>query len=276
LSSKEIDDEYTEGSKRVFGAPIVGGNGDEVSKCKGDDDNPVGDDEYTEEQVYGKVYPMPDNFTVVTGEENEVCVIQVRAKLFRLSIPDEKMIASKKEHIDDHLTISIPVPVIPRSNVTILDSKSSSQNLDDIKNGKGILGNEEIMEEAKKEVLPLDLSIKKKSAGEWIEVGIGPVRILKQRELLKSSLKDLDLIQQKTESSSESSSSVRTSKAATSATRLVMRREDKKGGKGGMKLINCTIISLFYTYISTSENMHADNLSNIYYSSSNGIFLQKL
>lgn len=273
LSSKEIDDEYTEGSKRVFGVPIVGGNEDEGSQSKCDDDNPVGDDECTEEQVYGKVYPMPDNFTVVTGEENEVCVIQVRAKLFRLSIPDEKMIASKKEHIDDHLTISIPV--IPRSNVNILDSKLSSQNLDDSKNEKGILGNKETMEEAEKNVLPLDLPIKKKSAGEWIEVGIGPVRILKQRELLKSSPKEFDLIQQKTESSSDSSSSIRTSKAATSATRLVMRREDKKGGKGGMEMINYTRISVLYTYTSTSENMHVDNLSNIFYSSTNGHFFAK-
>jgi hypothetical protein len=211
LSSKENDDEYIDEPKRVFGAPIVGGKENDVSKSNGDDDNPVGDDEYTEEQVYGKVYPMPDNVTVVTGEENEVCVIQVRAKLFRLSIPNEKMIASKKEHIDDHLAIS--KPVIPKTTVNILDSKSSGQNID----GKEILGNEEIVQEVKKEP---SLSNKKKSAGEWIEVGIGPVRILKQREVLKAP----DVAP----------------KVATSATRLVMRREDKKGGKGGIRTISCT------------------------------------
>jgi hypothetical protein len=176
LEAEVGDDEYTDEPGRVFGVPTIGGNDNDVSKRNGDDDNTVGDDEYTEEQVYGKVYPMPDNVTVVTGEENEVCVIQVRAKLFRLSIPNEKMIASKKEHIDDHLAMS--KPVIPKTTVNVLDSKSSGQNLD-----------EGIVQEDKREP---SLSNKKKSTGEWIEVGIGPVRILKQRDLLKAP-KDLDV-----------------------------------------------------------------------------------
>ena len=195
----------------------------------GEEDEGNRADEYVEDQVYGKVYPMPDNVTVVTGEEHEDCVIQIRAKLFRLSVPSDDNSPEKKNTSSSGNLLDL----IGQSN----DSNSSNinSNVKDPANGHTIAENKESQLENSQisQVSVLDntesakdLKIpKKKSLGEWIEVGIGPVRILKERE----------------NSRTDSSSSVVSN--SSSNKRMVMRREDKKGGKGKKFAINLRIES---------------------------------
>ena len=201
-----------------------------------DEDAVVGDDEHGEEQVYGKVYPMPDNVTVVTGEENEECVIQVRAKLFRLSVPTDTDSAVKPAESLEHSHS------IPSSGSGIFTQLISDRVIDGSVTattattatattaaaGAGIADVLAIQNTSKTET---DLKIeeenpkvpekKNKSIGEWIEVGIGPVRILKQRE--SSDFNRGDERRKTINNNSE---------IITSKKRMVMRREDKKGGKG--------------------------------------------
>ena len=59
---------------------------DDVSPEVDDNDNddnqeetkedPMNDNINDGDAVYGKIYPMPENVTVITGEENETCVLQ--------------------------------------------------------------------------------------------------------------------------------------------------------------------------------------------------------
>ena len=167
-----------------------------------EDDAPIGDDEHSEEQVYGKVYPMPDNVTVVTGEENEECVIQVRAKLFRLSVPNDVI---KSESTQDLQAVSSSSTSGPSSETEV----STTEELAGAENGEAEKTNNAQVEKLTK------------SIGEWIEVGIGPVRILKQRQTANKPDESDSLVSKR---------------------RMVMRREDKKGGKGEL---NSSIAYLF-------------------------------
>lgn len=193
-------------SKNVFGAPKI----DKKDSKEGDEDDsdPV-DGEHAEEQVYGKVYPMPDNVSVVTGEENEECVIQVRAKLFRLSVPSDSVKAS--DVVEEVRSNSSSGSAIPSDEGAKIEEKSDEVSATAVKNSS-----EDNNSKDGETSLP---ETKSKSIGEWVEVGIGPVRILKQKESAHF---------QKDSSPSDSRS------AQSSKKRLVMRREDKKGGRGNL------------------------------------------
>jgi hypothetical protein len=189
-------------SKNIFGAPK---NDKKDSKEGDEDDSDPVDGEHAEEQVYGKVYPMPDNVTVVTGEENEECIIQVRAKLFRLSVPSDSVKAS--DVAQEVRSNSSSGSVLPSDEGAKIEEKSDEVNATVVKNSS----------EGGKEGETSLPETKSKSIGEWVEVGIGPVRILKQKESAHF----------QKDSSPGGSCSAQSSKK-----RLVMRREDKKGGRG--------------------------------------------
>jgi hypothetical protein len=197
-------------SKNIFGAPK---NDKKDSKEGDEDDSDPIDGDHAEEQVYGKIYPMPDNVTVVTGEENEECVIQVRAKLFRLSVPGDSVKAS--DIAQEVRRNSSSGSVLPSDEGTKIDEKSdevSAAVANNTSEGNNSKEGETSLPETKS-----------KSIGEWVEVGIGPVRILKQKEPVHF---------QKDSSPGDSCS------AQSSKKRLVMRREDKKGGRG---ILSCKI-----------------------------------
>ena len=205
-STSSVSIDATE-SKNIFGAQ----KNDKRDSKEGDEDDtdPAVDGEHTEEQVYGKVYPMPDNVTVVTGEENEECVIQVRAKLFRLCVP---VPADSAKAIDGvHEVRSIPssgsvLPSDEAGKIDVKDEEISAAVTKSTNEGNNVQDGETSQPETKN-----------RSIGEWVEVGIGPVRILKQKE---------SACFQKDSSPSDCRSVQSTKK------RLVMRREDKKGGRG--------------------------------------------
>ena len=204
-----------------------------------DEDAVVGDDEHGEEQVYGKVYPMPDNVTVVTGEENEECVIQVRAKLFRLSVPTDTDSAVKPaeslEHshsipssgsgiftqlISDRVTDGSVAATAATTAATATTTAAAGAGIADVLAVQNTLNTETDLKIGEEN--PKVTEKKNRSIGEWIEVGIGPVRILKQRES-----SDLNRGGDERRKTTNNNSEIITSKK-----RMVMRREDKKGGKG--------------------------------------------
>ncbi len=147
--------------------PGTGGDDDVNNKSDANTDQSK-DDEFAEEEssaVFGKTYAMMGG-PIITGEEDEDCLVQVRAKLYRLT---------KRE-----------------------DDSSDNQ-----------------------------ASAKDQQSEEWKEVGVGPVRILRKHG---------------TSGSSES--------VDERPTRIVMRREDKKGGQGTKLLINLPLKA----YASTTKH----------------------
>lgn len=149
------------GRLNSFGGSAVGGGafGSRSSAANNDDDGEEdeegGDNEAelqrAESPTFTK-YAMPENVPVVTGEEHEECLLQVRAKLFRLDAGGSS------------------------------SSKDKSTNAGEAGPSSAAAG-----------------------SAEWVEVGIGPVRLLKSRD-------------------------------GVAAGRLVMRREEKKGGIGASSL----------------------------------------
>mmetsp|Transcript_491 Transcript_491/g.822 ORF Transcript_491/g.822 Transcript_491/m.822 type:complete len:440 (+) Transcript_491:3-1322(+) len=128
--------------------------------------------------------PLPENAVVVTGEENEELLLQIRAKLYRLqSLPTKP--SSSSSITSTAITSSITVAPIVE-----IEKK------------------EEASVDEKEEV--------KQPQSEWVEVGIGPLKLLKKNK-------------EEIENSSE---------GGKSEGRLVMRREDKKGGLGTKLLLN--------------------------------------
>lgn len=119
-------------------------------------------EEHTMHTAYGKTYAMVGG-PVLTGEENENCLLQVRAKLFKLSV-------------------TVPA---------LVDSDE-----DDERNGGAAEEKDNDKDKGKEHL-------------EWAEVGVGPLRVLKAKD--------------------------------GSAARLVMRREDKKGGQGTKVILNIKI-----------------------------------
>lgn len=145
-----------------------------------DDDEIDGDNDqaYVEEEASGPVltntYNLPENVVIVTGEENETCLQQLRAKLFRWVL--------------NSATPSIPA-----------DTTISSTNSD---------------ESPKTEQKRPSESLGGSVDGYWVEVGIGPVRLLRER--------------QEDDSEKESDNTVDQIRKS----RIVMRREERKGGHG--------------------------------------------
>ncbi len=122
-------------------------------------------------------YAMPD-VAVVTGEEQDKSLLQVRAKLFRLNTVKVDAGEEKQEVVVRARCVA------PSSSSSSIPSSTSDQTND-------------------AEVVPT------KGAAEWVEVGIGPVKLLS-----RGLISDAPPL------------------ASNSVGRLVMRREEKKGGIG--------------------------------------------
>ena len=115
--------------------------------------------------VYGKIYQLPENVPVITGEENEECLLLVRAKLYKLQTRLEK---------------------------------ESTTSTDEV------------------------------NSADWVEVGVGPVKILRNRPYDDNSNSNGNA----STSSQESVSDERKTGKTGRSHRLVMRRESSRGGSG--------------------------------------------
>lgn len=126
-------------------------------------------------RVYGKIYSISGTGALVTGEEDEECILQVRAKLFKLN--------QRKAHVESNDTDGC----VSVDNVSSIVATASS-----------------------------DVS------RDWVEVGVGPVRLLKPAQPAETC-----------------------TTSVSKAPRLVMRRESKVGGAGSLSYL-ITICWLFH------------------------------
>lgn len=125
-------------------------------------------------------YALPENVVVVTGEEDDDCLLQIRVKLYRLGVKS--------------------------SNREYAKSSDTQKNESSDKDG---------------DVIKSDPKLDINSA-EWVEVGVGPLKVLRQKgeEEIDLQPDDKDCIKD------------HQSNGKNRIARLVIRREDKKGGIG--------------------------------------------
>lgn len=132
------------------------------AKCNGEDP-----EEDLTPATFGKIYTLAGG-PIITGEEGEECIFEVRTKLYRLSYNNPLPTPSSTENKDD--------------NDSIKDGCSSKED-----------------------------ASKNNVTSEWIEIGVGPARLLKSLPLPETA---------------------DTPSSQKQKVRIVMRREEKKGGHG--------------------------------------------
>jgi hypothetical protein len=140
---------------------------------------------------------------VVNGEEGEQCVLQLRAKLFRLGTKDE--ISSKEHNL-------APVSTAETRNEDTNKERAQIEKSNDITLSESKAT--ELCTDSKK-VNDLDQKanhVESTPKTEWIEVGTGPLRVLKPSQ---SASQDVKLVP-----------------------RIVMRRESQPGGQGTKLILN--------------------------------------
>lgn len=193
-----------------------------------DNDNNDGDASPTAGagQASMKIISLPENVKLVTGEEEDVCLLQFRAKLYRLNTGAPAVSA----------VAAASVPSVSVSSVTITpDTSNTSANKisetekseksdasatgtlqrqlssyeDNTATANSVL--ESVIQEKETQSKSSAKNLVAKAA-EWVEVGIGPLKILSSK------------------SSGDSGEGV-------SSGRLVMRREDKQNGLGESLLL---------------------------------------
>jgi hypothetical protein len=176
----------------IASVPSTGSEGDKDGG--GDGDIPgVGDDYNPEEEstaAFVPVYTFAPGMAAaaqITGEEDEDCLLQVRAKLFRLVQVKHKAVAVEGAGDGDEQS----PPVASENDSTAGASAAAA------------------------------------SSSEWVEVGVGPLRILREKS-----------------SGDSSGAAAATGDAAVRrSTRIVMRREDKKGGAGTKVILNLRLLA---------------------------------
>lgn len=188
----------------------------------GRDDDNDGDASPGNGHASMKIISLPENVKLVTGEEEDQCLLQLRSKLYRLNA-------------------NIPSAVVAppaTSSASASASATSSSSVEKANNGEAdsqasasaavaaasVL--EAVAESAKfsgtSSVTQKEGNKSSSSSGrvEWVEVGIGPLKILSRRS-----------------SSGEGGGCDNNSNNSNNGTvgRLVMRREEKQGGIGEMR-----------------------------------------
>jgi len=182
-----------------------------------DNDNNDGDASPTAGagQASMKIISLPENVKLVTGEEEDVCLLQFRAKLYRLNtgapavsaVPAVPVAAVSSVTITPDTTASTSAAT-DKSDKTaspaagLLQRQLSSYE-DNTATANSVLESVIQEKESKNKNSAKDTAAK---AAEWVEVGIGPLKILSNKN-------------------SDSAEGV-------SNGRLVMRREDKQNGLG--------------------------------------------
>jgi hypothetical protein len=225
---KEEDDEDNDDA----GDGAADGNGSPNGNGNGADDGPS-----------MKIISLPENVKLVTGEEEDVCLLQFRAKLFRLnsSIPPPSVsataAATSKEAAsagaDGAVSVSVSVAEVLNASSALVGAATAAAETDahpalgvsgDAKTssvGDKAGGNAGTSSASSASSLFGSTSVATATAtaaagkdqdqavrAEWIEVGIGPVKLLDSKQ------KGGDAA------------------AAGGGGRLIMRREDKPGGTG--------------------------------------------
>jgi hypothetical protein len=158
---------------------------DDGDEDGGEDDNDADDQDGSgspsnANQASMKIISLPENVKLVTGEEDDECLLQTRAKLFRLNT-----------HADELMAGGLVGGDATGSSEPSKPTSSGSQTTVDVANVLAAVGKSS---NSNKTAAPA-------REAEWVEVGIGPLKILQR-------------------------------KGGAHSGRLVMRREDKQGGLG--------------------------------------------
>lgn len=206
------------GTDSVFGWKAASANDDNNEDAAGGEDSDNNKStEYDPDGTNQKVISLPENVTVLTGEEAEDCVTQMRAKLFRLSYPDKDREKANNAAATADMSVFGQGTDIGSSSSKPLTS-AGGDNDDTTSNGA---------------------SSSCYGGAEWVEVGIGPLKVLctttAETEKTENEAGH-DNNQSNNDEASESGKNHGANSGSRSATckkgRIVMRREDKKCGTG--------------------------------------------
>lgn len=148
-----------------------------------------------------KVINMPENLKIVTGEEDDECLLQFRAKLYRLTSRTNTLNVSSESNSANFVTA--PATILTEESKHC-DEKVEVKDKENILTEVSAVQNGAIVTSAD-------------AAAEWVEVGIGPLKVLVNKQQQKPLESSVDGIG---------------SGSSSSGGRLVMRREEKKGGIG--------------------------------------------
>ena len=175
-----------------------------------------------------KIISLPENVKLVTGEEEDRCLLQFRAKLYRL-----------------HTTVSVGASSSSSSEEQKVDSSSCSALLS---------GNAEHSEHKPNDTLPEHSAVATIAGGqsqaqehrqvdasnaEWVEVGIGPLKVL-HKITAASTAQAFDNPHNYSYSHSHGF------ETTLQNGRLVMRREEKQGGIGEQDYSFSSLIDLCF------------------------------
>lgn len=190
-----------------FGSAAATGAADDEAA---DDDGEEGGDDNDGDASPGnahasmKIISLPENVKLVTGEEEDFCLLQLRSKLYRLNA-------------------NIPSAVVATTSTS---SASAAASTTDKANGaadhSGASAASSVLDAVSESAKSNGTAHKKdamESRVEWAEVGIGPLKILSRKI-------------------SDGAST------GGSVGRLVMRREEKQGGIGEPQFFMITVVVL--------------------------------
>lgn len=203
-------------------ASIFGSSGPSQSTAAADDgDDDAGDEENEGDDVEDspaanhasmKIISLPENVKLVTGEEDDECLFQVRAKMFRLNAGTSAS-GNGAAHDDTSVTVA---------------AKEASEQESGVCEEKGALDASDVLSAMEKARAAKGNNKPTTVRAEWVEVGIGPLKILCRK----------------------SQTGVR------SGGRLVMRREEKQGGQGASQRLFLPSAQLTYFLFIPADSMH--------------------
>eukprot|EP00970_Alexandrium_tamarense_P014497 scaffold4172_cov212-Alexandrium_tamarense.AAC.19 len=155
-------------------------------------------------------FPTQSAVDIANGEENEECLCQIRAKLFKMAPVQEK---GDDEGEDGSGTNAEAVPSVPSTSGRMELKKDGDEKKEDTKESRTATSGE-----TKNAPLKMD----------WHEAGIGPVRVLKS----KPTLSMLGVLSKNNDEKEEKKS----------YSRVVQRRETVPGGHGTKLILNALLI----------------------------------
>lgn len=195
FGSKGVAFEYTSGSSSSIGLSSLDRHPDKADDNVGDDEG--GDDQDEDAPTTSmKIISLPENVKLITGEEDDDSLLQMRAKLYRLNTH------STDSAISTTATTTNAVEQLPythsrvctegeSSDINSNDAIAEQTNDDDVKNdpsdtinmSKSNASNSATtIANTRVVVSTIDIN-----TAEWIEVGVGPLKILKHKTGYSSS-----------------------------------------------------------------------------------------
>jgi hypothetical protein len=213
----------TDGSHKSLFAPT---NENEVDE----ENDGVDEDTGSPDAVYTKTYALPENAIVVTGEEHEDCLLQVRVKLFRLNF--------KSKPVTSNPSLANIMTTTRDSDLGMGIYTEQQPSIDTVENEEYSIRDKAIVPSSGNGLQALSVESADMSAAEWVEVGIGPLKLLQSRGPLSTQSNNCT---EKDASSSQASRELEGLQFKQMA-RIVMRREEKKGGIGENTILYLSII----------------------------------